>query len=78
MILSGAAFALYGYDKFTAKAGMGRIPERSLFLISIIGGGFGGLAAMILFRHKIRKTSFWLVNGGMSLVWLLVLILFNK
>lgn len=58
-----ATFAMFGFDKLQAKrdpgrSGRGRVPERALLLLSLIGGAFGGLAGMIIFRHKIRTTAF--------------------
>ncbi len=35
-----------------------RIPEKSLFLLAIVGGSVGLLAGMYSFRHKTRKPSF--------------------
>jgi len=35
-----------------------RIPERTLFLIAILGGSFGSSLGMFLFRHKTRKFIF--------------------
>lgn len=52
-------FLLFCYDKFQAKQGGWRIPERSLLGLTLLGGGIGGLAGMLLFRHKIRKNIFW-------------------
>ena len=52
-------FLLFGYDKFQAKRGGWRIPERSLLGLTLFGGGIGGLAGMLLFRHKTHKNIFW-------------------
>jgi uncharacterized membrane protein YsdA (DUF1294 family) len=61
-IINIAAFVIYGYDKFSAKRGGRRTPESVLLGISLLGGAFGGLLAMIVFRHKTRHTIFWVVN----------------
>ena len=53
-------FLLFGYDKFQAKRGGWRIPEK--VLLGLIGGGLGGLAGMLVFRHKTRKNIFWFVT----------------
>ena len=53
-------FLLFGYDKFQAKRNGWRIPERVLLGLTLLGGGIGGLAGMLVFRHKTRKTVFWL------------------
>ena len=53
-------FLLFGYDKFQAKQGGWRIPERVLLGLTLIGGGIGALAGMLVFRHKTRKNIFWI------------------
>lgn len=53
-----AAFALMGIDKLRAKQGRRRIPETTLILSAVFGGGIGALAGMYLFRHKTRKQKF--------------------
>ena len=45
-------------DKQKAKHGAWRIPEKSLFIITMLGGGFGTIAGMYLFRHKTKKLYF--------------------
>lgn len=35
-----------------------RIPEKTLFLAVILGGGIGGTAGMFFFRHKTRHWYF--------------------
>ena len=55
-------FLLFGYDKFQAKRGGWRIPEKVLLGLTLFGGGLGGLAGMLVFRHKTRKNIFWFVT----------------
>lgn len=62
LILTLAALSLYGGDKVAAKLGRRRSREFTLLTLSIVGGAFGGLLAMLLFRHKTRKPVFWAVN----------------
>ena len=52
------AFALMGIDKQRAKKHLWRIPEKTLFLAVILGGGIGGTAGMFFFRHKTRHWYF--------------------
>ena len=57
------SFIVYGYDKYKAlknKKNISRISEKSLLLLSLIGGTFGAISAMMVFRHKIKKLSFML------------------
>ena len=67
-------FLLFGYDKFQAKRGGWRIPEKVLLGLSLVGGGIGGLAGMLVFRHKTRKNVFWLATiVGIGILIYLVL-----
>ena len=45
-------------DKRKAKKGAWRIPEKTLFIITAIGGGIGTTAGMYAFRHKTQKVQF--------------------
>ena len=45
-------------DKEKAKRGSWRIPEKTLFLFTFLGGGVGTIAGMYLFRHKTKKFRF--------------------
>ena len=55
---SVAAFVAYGVDKSAARGGGWRTPERTLHVLSLIGGWPGALVAQRVFRHKSRKRSF--------------------
>lgn len=55
-------------DKRRARKSLWRIPERTLFLCSILGGGMGTWVGMYLFRHKTRR---WYFVCGMPLILLL-------
>ena len=52
------AFAAFALDKFMAVYKFRRFPERYLWLLTALGGGLGALAAMFIFRHKVRKLKF--------------------
>lgn len=56
------SFLLYGFDKILAMMKIRRIRERTLLMISILGGCYGGFLGMIIFRHKIRKKRFIILN----------------
>ncbi len=51
-------FALYGWDKHLAVYRCRRVPELVLLFLALIGGAFGALCGMILFRHKTRHLKF--------------------
>ncbi|MBQ8662528.1 MAG: DUF1294 domain-containing protein [Eubacterium sp.] len=58
IVVNIVGFLMMGIDKLKARKHRRRISERTLFVISIIGGSVGSLAGMYLFRHKTRHTKF--------------------
>lgn len=58
LIVGILTFLLYGLDKFLAKAGWRRIPERWLHTLAILGGFGGAYLGMQLFNHKTNKPAF--------------------
>ena len=50
-------FVMY-IDKQRAKKGKWRIPEKTLFIITALGGGIGTITGMYTFRHKTQKIAF--------------------
>jgi uncharacterized membrane protein YsdA (DUF1294 family) len=63
-----STFLVMMIDKVQARTGDRRISERSLYIMSFLGGSVGMLVAMYTLRHKSRKLSFQIV------VFLLVLV----
>lgn len=53
-----ALFAVMGIDKYKARNGLWRIPEKTLFILALIGGSSGGILGMKVFRHKTKHNSF--------------------
>ena len=53
LIVNVAAFAVYGADKRRAKQGRWRVPEKTLFLLAIIGGS---------------KTRHWYFRYGIPVI----------
>lgn len=45
-------------DKKKAERGSWRIPEKTLFIFTLLGGGIGTISGMYLFRHKTKKLKF--------------------
>ncbi len=64
-------FAMF-LDKQKAKKDKWRIPEKTLFLIAILGGSIGTTVGMNLFRHK---TKHWYFKFGMPGILILQLAL---
>ena len=58
VLLSLIAFIAYGVDKKKAKNGKWRTKEKTLLLLSFLGGAFGGYPAMLIFHHK-TKGEHW-------------------
>ena len=50
-IINILTFAVYAYDKHQAYYAKFRVPEFVLILLAVIGGAFGALIAMLMFRH---------------------------
>ncbi|WP_233418542.1 DUF1294 domain-containing protein [Jeotgalibaca dankookensis] len=63
-------FGLMYIDKKKASKRQWRIPERTLLILGILGGAFGGLFGMIVFRHKTKHTYFYWIYGSMITIWL--------
>ena len=70
-------FAVYGADKRRARRGAWRVPEKTLFLLPLLGGNVGALLGRRVFRHKTKHWYFvWgvpaILLAQMALaVWLL-------
>src|SRR4051812_20182537 len=70
-------FIVFAWDKRCAVKGFRRVSEFHLLSMGALGGWIGGLAAMLLFRHKTAKTSFRvkfflavLVSAGLLWIYL--------
>jgi uncharacterized membrane protein YsdA (DUF1294 family) len=60
LILNIISLAIFGVDKLKSVSGGWRISEQKLLWAALFGP-FGAYAAMLIFRHKIRKVKFLLV-----------------
>jgi len=60
--------ALYGYDKRQAVIGRTRVPEATLHIAALLGGSPGAIVAQGLFRHKMRKRGFKIVQAAIVLL----------
>ena len=58
ILISLIAFIAYYDDKRKAKMGAYRTKEKTLLLLSFLGGAFGGFPAMLIFHHK-TKGEHW-------------------
>jgi len=56
--MSLVCYAVYAADKKAARRGRGRISEKVLLMLGLLGGWPGGLVAQRTLRHKTMKGSF--------------------
>lgn len=72
VLWSVAAFIAMGADKSRARRGAWRIPEATLFLLTLLGGALGATLGMHIFHHKTRH---WYFRLGFPLILLVQLAL---
>ena len=58
IIINIIGFLIMGIDKYKAQKGFWRTPEKTIFVITLLGGGIGTVSGMYLFRHKTKKMKF--------------------
>ena len=58
IIINIFGFFIMWLDKRKAKKGAWRIPEKTLFIVTALGGGIGTITGMYTFRHKTQKLNF--------------------
>ena len=58
IVINIFGFFIMWLDKRKAKKGAWRIPEKTLFIITALGGGIGTIAGMYTFKHKTQKIQF--------------------
>ena len=78
-VINIISFIVCGADKSAAKRKSWRIPEKTLFLLAIVGGSIGVLAGMYLFRHKTKHWYFvWGIPAILVLQIVLVVLILTK
>ena len=58
VVINLIGYAIMFIDKQKAKKGSWRIPEKTIFIVTAIGGGIGTIAGMYQFRHKTKIRNF--------------------
>ena len=63
LVINLVTFLVFGLDKWKAKRkeakeSVRRVPEKTLFLLSALGGSIGALLGMKAWRHKTKHNSF--------------------
>ena len=66
-VINLLTFIVYGADKRRARKGKWRVPEKTLFLLPLLGGSVGALLGMRLFHHK---TKHWYFVWGVPAILL--------
>ena len=72
VIMNIIGVLIMGIDKSKARRQAWRIPEKTLFLISLLGGSVGTWMGMYIFRHK---TKHWYFVVGMPVILVLQLVI---
>ncbi len=72
LVINLFGFFAMGLDKHKAKKGKWRIPEKTLFLLAILGGSLGTTIGMHVFHHK---TKHWYFKFGMPLIFVIQMLL---
>lgn len=76
IIINIVALITYKIDKQKAKKNKRRISEKTLIIISFIGGSFGAFLGMNIFHHKTKKTKFKILVPLSVILWIYILIKF--
>jgi len=63
LVINLVTFCIFGIDKWKAKRkerkdSVRRVPEKTLFLLSILGGSVGALLGMKAWHHKTLHKTF--------------------
>ena len=74
LIMNVAGFAAMGIDKYKAKMKKWRIPEKTLFGLSLLGGSAGTWAGMYAFH---QKTRHWYFVKGMPAIFFIQLVILS-
>ncbi len=79
LVISLISVIVCCYDKIAARYNKRRIRERTLIILSLIGGAVAMFSTMRIIRHKTKHTKFML---GLPLIILLqiaiVLLIYRK
>ena len=66
-VINLLTFIVYGADKRRARKGKWRVPEKTLFMLPLLGGSIGALLGMRVFHHK---TKHWYFVWGIPAILL--------
>lgn len=77
IIINIIGFLIMWIDKRKAIKGNWRIPEKTLFIITSLGGGIGTIAGMYTFRHKTQKIAFVIGFPVITILEIIAIIYFG-
>ena len=77
IIINIIGFLVMYIDKQKAKKGKWRIPEKTIFIITVLGGGIGTISGMYAFRHKTQKLHFTIGLPAITILEIIGLIYFT-
>ena len=77
IVINIIGFFIMWLDKRKAIKGSWRIPEKTLFIITALGGGIGTIAGMYTFGHKTQKIAF-VVGFPMIKILEIIAVLYYK
>lgn len=78
ILLNIITFAIFGLDKWKARQGQWRIPEKTLLLLAAVGGSLGAWSGMMIWRHKTQHAKFKIIVPLLLIVHCILLTLFYK
>ena len=58
IVVNIIGFLIMLIDKKKAEKGKWRIQEKTIFIVTLLGGGIGTISGMYIFRHKTKKLQF--------------------
>ncbi len=76
--ISVVAVVVTIWDKICAMTGRWRIPEKTLLIISVLGGSVAMYVTMQVIRHKTQKPKFMLGIPAIIVVQLIVAYLIRE
>lgn len=72
LVLNVALYAAMAMDKTRAVKNRRRIPEKTLFLMAVLGGGIGGFVGMFTRHHKTKHIDFYVVYAITTVMHILL------
>lgn len=76
LLINLIGFITMFLDKKKAEKGKWRTPEKTIFLITLFGGGIGTISGMYTFRHKTKKLKFTLGLPAIFIAEVILLIIY--